>query len=75
MKSKYELIQGECLEKMQDIKPESVNLILCDLPYGTTDRHGINKNKDGGENRIYGWDNIIPIQRCFGPIFKQNKAF
>jgi site-specific DNA-methyltransferase (adenine-specific) len=65
MKNKYKLIQGECLEKMQDIKPESVDLILCDLPYGTTDRHGINKNKDGGENRIYGWDNIIPLDKLW----------
>ena len=30
MKSKYELIQGECLEKMKDIESESINLILCD---------------------------------------------
>lgn len=33
---KIELIQGDCLEKMKDIPDRSVDLILCDLPYGTT---------------------------------------
>lgn len=28
--------QGDCLEVMQDIADESVDMILCDLPYGTT---------------------------------------
>lgn len=27
---------GDCLELMRDIPDESVNMILCDLPYGTT---------------------------------------
>ena len=30
------LIFGDCLEKMQQIPDDSINLILCDLPYGTT---------------------------------------
>ena len=34
--SKIELIQGECLEKMKDIPDGSIDMILCDLPYGTT---------------------------------------
>lgn len=40
------LIHGDCLELMRDIPPRSVDLILCDLPYGTT------QNK---------WDCIIPL--------------
>ena len=28
------LILGDCLEKMKDIEDNSVDLILCDLPYG-----------------------------------------
>src|SRR3954468_13852142 len=31
-----ELIKGDCLIEMQNIKDKSVDMILCDLPYGTT---------------------------------------
>ena len=30
------LYMGDCLEKMKLIPDDSVHLILCDLPYGTT---------------------------------------
>lgn len=43
----YKLLFGDCLARMNDIANESVNLILCDLPYGVT------SNK---------WDSIIPIE-------------
>lgn len=33
---KIELIWGDCLEKMKDILDGSIDMILCDLPYGTT---------------------------------------
>lgn len=42
----FELYRGDCLELMQDIPDGSVDLILCDLPYGTT------QNK---------WDSVIPF--------------
>ena len=32
----YELKHGDCLELMKDIPTGSVDMILCDLPYGTT---------------------------------------
>lgn len=41
-----ELLHGDCLELMAGIPDASVDLILCDLPYGTT------QNK---------WDSIIPL--------------
>ena len=44
---KIELIQGNCLEKMKDIPDGSIDMILCDLPYGTT------KCK---------WDSVIPFE-------------
>lgn len=31
------LIHGDCLQKMGEIKDNSVNLVLCDLPYGNTE--------------------------------------
>ena len=30
------VIQGDCLEVMKDIPDKSVDMILADLPYGTT---------------------------------------
>lgn len=44
------LIEGDCLEAMDAIPDSSVNMILCDLPYGTT------QNK---------WDSIIPLDRLW----------
>lgn len=40
------LVEGDCLEAMRDIPSNSVDLVLCDLPYGTT------QNK---------WDSVIPL--------------
>ncbi len=34
--SRYELLLGDCLEKMQVIPDGSVDMVLCDLPYGVT---------------------------------------
>lgn len=44
------LQQGDCLELMKDIPDGSVDMILCDLPYGTT----INK-----------WDTVIPFDKLW----------
>lgn len=44
------LIEGECLDAMRAIPDGSVNLVLCDLPYGTT------QNK---------WDSVIPLQELW----------
>lgn len=40
------LYNGDCLRLMQDIPDKSVDMILCDLPYGTT---------------ACKWDSVIPI--------------
>ena len=40
------VIEGDCLEIMKRIPNKSIDMILCDLPYGTT------QNK---------WDSIIPL--------------
>jgi len=42
----YVLFQGDCLQKMDLIPNKSVDLILCDLPYGTTS---------------IAWDAVIPF--------------
>ena len=53
------LFKGDCLEKMKLIEDSSVNLILADLPYGTTDRNG----KKG--SRIFKWDSVIPLDKLW----------
>ena len=35
--SNIKLFHGDCLEVMKDIPDKSVDMILCDLPYGTTE--------------------------------------
>lgn len=45
-----QLLQGDCLELMKDIPDGSVDMILCDLPYGTT----LNK-----------WDSVIDLDRMW----------
>lgn len=32
----YKLLKGDCLELMKDVPDKSIDMILCDLPYGTT---------------------------------------
>ena len=44
------IYNGDCLEIMKDIDDESINLILCDLPYGTTK---------------CSWDIIIPFDKLW----------
>jgi site-specific DNA-methyltransferase (adenine-specific) len=36
MNLKNKIIHGDCLEVMQTIPDKFVDMILCDLPYGTT---------------------------------------
>ena len=50
--------QGDCLKEMDNIPDNSVDLILCDLPYGTTDRSGVESK---GSNRLLKWDTVIPL--------------
>lgn len=33
----YEIYKGDCLEAMKSIPDKSIDMILCDLPYGTTE--------------------------------------
>lgn len=57
-----QLLQGDCLVKMNDIADGSVDLILCDLPYGTTDRKG---TESKGSNRLLEWDTVIPLDKLW----------
>ena len=48
MRTGMNLLHGNCLDMMKNIRDNSVDMILCDLPYGVTAR-----NK---------WDVIIPFE-------------
>ena len=59
---KYQAFNGDCLTGMMLIPDKSVDLILCDLPYGTT------RNK---------WDMVIPfadLWKQYERIIKDNGA-
>ena len=59
----YDYIEcGDCLELMKEIPDGSIDMILCDLPYGTT------KNK---------WDSVIPFEPLweqYNRVIKDNGA-
>ncbi len=56
------LMNGDCLELIKNIPDNSVDLICCDLPYGTTDRYG---GKKTNSNRFMSWDNVIPLDKLW----------
>ena len=58
----YQLYQGDCLEVMKNIPDKSIDMILCDLPYGTTQCK---------------WDSIIPFDNLweqYNRVIKNNGA-
>lgn len=56
------LLLGDCLELLEQVPNESIDLILCDLPYGTTDRVGVTKNN---KNRLLEWDSVIDLEKLW----------
>jgi site-specific DNA-methyltransferase (adenine-specific) len=57
-----QLLHGDCLELMKEMPDNSVDLVLCDLPYGTT------RNK---------WDNCIDLSKLwieYRRVTKSNSA-
>ena len=57
-----QIVHGDCLQVMKEIPDKSIDLILCDLPYGTT---------------ACKWDTIIPFEplwKQYERIIKDNGA-
>lgn len=44
------ILQGDCLSLMQDLPDHSMDLVLCDLPYGITQNN---------------WDRLIPLDKLW----------
>ena len=62
MVNNIKLYKGDCLEIMKEIPDKSVDMILCDLPYGTT---------------ACKWDVIIPLDKLweqYNRIIKKDRA-
>lgn len=49
------LMKGDCLERMKEIPDNSVDMVLCDPPYGTT------RNK---------WDAVIPLDLMWKELWR-----
>lgn len=59
---KHNLMLGDCLELMKEIETGTVDMILCDLPYGTT---------------CCSWDAVIPFEPLWAEyerVIKENGA-
>ena len=59
------MLHGDCLELMKEIPEKSIDMILCDLPYGV-----LNKNNKNAQ-----WDNILPFDKLwkqYERIIKEN---
>ncbi len=50
IEGKKEILLGDCLELMKDIPNGSIDMILCDLPYGTT---------------ACKWDCVLPLEQLW----------
>ncbi len=60
--NRIQIRQGDCLELMKEIPDKSIDMILCDLPYGTT---------------ACKWDTVIPFDKLweqYKRIIKDNGA-
>lgn len=58
----FKLYNDDCLKVMPNIPDKSIDMILCDLPYGVT------RNK---------WDTVIPFEELwlnYNRIIKDNGA-
>jgi site-specific DNA-methyltransferase (adenine-specific) len=62
-----QLMFGDCLERMKEIPDKSIDMILCDLPYGVLNKGNVNAK----------WDSVIPFDQLwkqYERIIKDNGA-
>ena len=65
--SDMNLYLGDCLEEMKKIPDNSIDCIICDLPYGV-----LNKGNESAQ-----WDNVIPFDllwKQYERVIKENGA-
>ena len=54
-----QLMLGDCLKRMKEIESASIDLILADLPYGTTN---------------VSWDSVIPFELLWKEFERVSKV-
>lgn len=52
------LLQGDCIEIIRELEDNSIDLVLTDLPYGTTSCK---------------WDSIIPLEKMWEQLYRVTK--
>ena len=58
------LILGECLEKMENLPAKSIDLFLCDLPYGCLIKGGGNQGTAAG----CPWDKKLDLEKFWKQV-------
>ena len=67
MNEKIQLILGDCLEEMEKLPDNSIDLVVCDLPY-----ENLNKG-----NKSTQWDRVLPMDKlwkAYKRVVKDNGA-
>ncbi len=49
------VVEGDCLDVMARLPENSIDMVLCDLPYGVTQNH---------------WDSVIPLEKLW-PLYER----
>ena len=66
MENNIQIYKGDCLEIMTNIPDNSIDLVVCDLPYGILKSDSLT------------WDNVIPFDKLweqYNRIAKETAAF
>lgn len=77
----YKIFNGDCLQEMKNIQNNSVDLIVCDPPYGTIkgvekNKTDVSKNRSGATSRDTSWDEVVDINEMFkecGRVLKKGR--
>ena len=75
----FTLYNADCLEKMKDLSANSIDLIICDLPYGCLTGGGgkekAKRNEAGNEGVIAGcaWDIPIDLEKFWEQVKRIRK--
>ena len=70
----FTIFNADCLEKMKDLSANSIDLIICDLPYGCLTGGGgkekAKRNEAGNEGVIAGcgWDVKIDLEKFWEQV-------